>query len=130
MPAVMGIIADRWVPAQKLYGFCHFMAAVFMVTLLVGQVLAYDVGMAGQNLRLRRHVMEIEYAVYHGCVLSACCSHNKSAAYRSGEKWAEKMCIRDSLQPRHSDVRNRLRHGHRHLVPRLLAHVFRRRPFA
>lgn len=31
MPAVMGIIADRWVPAQKLYGFCHFMAAVFMV---------------------------------------------------------------------------------------------------
>ena len=27
MPAIMGIIADRWVPAQKLYGFCHFMAA-------------------------------------------------------------------------------------------------------
>ena len=26
MPAIMGIIADRWVPAQKLYGFCHFMA--------------------------------------------------------------------------------------------------------
>lgn len=31
MPAIMGIIADRWVPAQKLYSFCHFMAAVFMV---------------------------------------------------------------------------------------------------
>ena len=31
MPAVMGIIADRWVPAQKLLGFCHFMGAVFMV---------------------------------------------------------------------------------------------------
>ena len=31
MPAIMGIIADRCVPAQKLYGFCHFMAAVFMV---------------------------------------------------------------------------------------------------
>lgn len=30
MPAVMGIIADRWVPAQKLLGFCHFMGAVFM----------------------------------------------------------------------------------------------------
>lgn len=30
MPAVMGIIADRWIPAQKLYGFCHFMAALFM----------------------------------------------------------------------------------------------------
>ena len=29
MPAVMGIIADRWVPAQKLLGFCHFMGAVF-----------------------------------------------------------------------------------------------------
>ena len=31
MPAVMGIIADRWVPAQKLLGFCHFMGAVFMI---------------------------------------------------------------------------------------------------
>lgn len=31
MPAVMGIIADRWVPAQKLFGFCHFMAALFMI---------------------------------------------------------------------------------------------------
>jgi NHS family xanthosine MFS transporter len=30
MPAIMGIIADRWVPAQKLLGFCHFAAAVFM----------------------------------------------------------------------------------------------------
>ena len=30
MPAVMGIIADRWVPAQKLLGFCHLMGAVFM----------------------------------------------------------------------------------------------------
>lgn len=31
MPAVMGIIADRWVPAQKLLGFCHFMGAAFML---------------------------------------------------------------------------------------------------
>ena len=23
MPAVMGIIADRWIPAQKLLGICH-----------------------------------------------------------------------------------------------------------
>jgi len=30
MPAVMGIIADRWVQAQRLLSFCHFMAAVFM----------------------------------------------------------------------------------------------------
>ena len=30
MPAIMGIIADRWVQAQRLLSFCHFMAAVFM----------------------------------------------------------------------------------------------------
>jgi len=31
MPAVMGIIADRWVPAQKLLGICHLLAAAFML---------------------------------------------------------------------------------------------------
>lgn len=31
MPALMGIIADRWVPAQKLLGTCHLLAAVFML---------------------------------------------------------------------------------------------------
>ncbi|MCM1022007.1 MAG: MFS transporter [Muribaculum sp.] len=30
MPAVMGIIADRWVPAQRLLGICHLLAAAFM----------------------------------------------------------------------------------------------------
>ncbi len=27
MPAVIGIVADRWVPAQKLLGLCHLLAA-------------------------------------------------------------------------------------------------------
>jgi NHS family nucleoside permease-like MFS transporter/NHS family xanthosine MFS transporter len=31
MPALLGIIADRWVPAQKLLGLSHFIAAVFML---------------------------------------------------------------------------------------------------
>lgn len=31
MPAIMGIIADRWVPAQRLLGFCHFVAGLFMI---------------------------------------------------------------------------------------------------
>lgn len=31
MPGVMGIIADRWIPAQKLLGICHFLAATFLV---------------------------------------------------------------------------------------------------
>lgn len=31
MPALMGIIADRWVPAQKLLGACHLLAAAFML---------------------------------------------------------------------------------------------------
>ncbi len=30
MPAVMGIIADRWIPAQKLLGLCHLIAAVLI----------------------------------------------------------------------------------------------------
>lgn len=30
MPALMGIVADRWIPAQKLLGICHLLAAVFM----------------------------------------------------------------------------------------------------
>ena len=30
MPALMGIVADRWIPAQRLLGYCHFLAAIFM----------------------------------------------------------------------------------------------------
>ena len=30
MPAIVGIIADRWVPAQRLLGVCHLLAATFM----------------------------------------------------------------------------------------------------
>lgn len=30
MPALMGIIADRWVPAQRLLGLCHLAAGAFM----------------------------------------------------------------------------------------------------
>lgn len=31
MPALMGIVADRWIPAQKLLGYCHLVAGVFML---------------------------------------------------------------------------------------------------
>ncbi|KUG13881.1 nucleoside permease [Elizabethkingia sp. HvH-WGS333] len=31
MPAIMGIIADRWIPAQKLLGYCHAIAAGFLI---------------------------------------------------------------------------------------------------
>lgn len=30
MPAIMGIIADRWIPAQRLLGLCHLVAGIFM----------------------------------------------------------------------------------------------------
>lgn len=30
MPAIMGIIADRWIPAQRLLSCCHFVAAALM----------------------------------------------------------------------------------------------------
>ena len=32
MPAIMGIVADRWIPAQKLLGYCHFFAAIFLTS--------------------------------------------------------------------------------------------------
>ncbi len=32
MPALMGIVADRWIPAQKLLGISHLLAAMFMLT--------------------------------------------------------------------------------------------------
>lgn len=31
MPALMGVIADRWIPAQKTLGICHIVAGVAMV---------------------------------------------------------------------------------------------------
>lgn len=30
MPGIIGIIADRWIPAQKLLGICHLIAAALM----------------------------------------------------------------------------------------------------
>ena len=30
MPALMGIIADKWIPAQKLLGICHILCALFI----------------------------------------------------------------------------------------------------
>lgn len=30
MPALMGVVADRWIPAQRLLGLCHLLAACFM----------------------------------------------------------------------------------------------------
>lgn len=30
MPAIVGIIADKWIPAQRMLGVCHILAAVFM----------------------------------------------------------------------------------------------------
>ena len=30
IPAIMGIVADRWIPAQRLLGFCHLIAGLFM----------------------------------------------------------------------------------------------------
>lgn len=29
MPALMGIVADKWIPAQKLLGICHLLCALF-----------------------------------------------------------------------------------------------------
>lgn len=31
MPGLMGVVADKWIPAQKLLGICHLLGAVFLV---------------------------------------------------------------------------------------------------
>lgn len=31
MPALMGILADKWMPAQKVYSLCHLLAGIFMI---------------------------------------------------------------------------------------------------
>ena len=31
MPAIIGIIADRWIQAQKMLGICHLLAGIFMM---------------------------------------------------------------------------------------------------
>lgn len=39
MPALMGVVADRWVQAQRLLALCHFAAALFMgITGYIGMV--------------------------------------------------------------------------------------------
>ena len=44
MPALIGIIADRWVPAQRMLAFCHAVAAVFMgITGYIGMTKGADV---------------------------------------------------------------------------------------
>lgn len=44
MPAIMGVVADRWVPAQRLLAFCHAMASLFMaITGYIGLVKGGDV---------------------------------------------------------------------------------------
>lgn len=42
MPAIMGIVADRWIPAQKLLSLCHLLAGVFMISAGVYGYMAVD----------------------------------------------------------------------------------------
>jgi nucleoside transporter len=32
MPGLMGIVADKWIPAHKLLGLCHLIGAIFLIT--------------------------------------------------------------------------------------------------
>ena len=43
MPALMGIVADRWIPAQRLLGYCHLLAGLLMLaTAYAGQQGLHD----------------------------------------------------------------------------------------
>lgn len=46
MPALIGIVADRWIPAQKTLSLCHLLAGVFMIA--AGVVAANDLATTGQ----------------------------------------------------------------------------------
>ena len=46
MPALIGIVADRWIQAQKLLGICHLLAATFMVATGYYALTAADVAFA------------------------------------------------------------------------------------
>ncbi len=43
MPALMGIVADRWIPAQKLLSLCHALAGIFMLAAGAYGIMAGDV---------------------------------------------------------------------------------------
>ena len=45
MPAVMGIVADKWIPAQRLLGYCHLLAGLFM---FAAAYYGHTAGMAAQ----------------------------------------------------------------------------------
>lgn len=45
MPALMGVVADRWIPAQRLLSLCHALAGVLMISAgYVGLTEGFDVG--------------------------------------------------------------------------------------
>ena len=47
MPGLIGIVADRWIPAQKLLGLCHLLAGLFMAaTAFYGMQNGRDVQMS------------------------------------------------------------------------------------
>ena len=45
MPAVVGIVADRWIPAQRLLGLCHLVAGLAMIA---AAFYAKDAGQAAE----------------------------------------------------------------------------------
>ena len=47
MPAIMGVVADRWVAAQKLLALCHFVSALFLAAIgLMGYVKGSNISFA------------------------------------------------------------------------------------
>lgn len=45
MPALMGIVADRWIQAQRLLGFCHLLAGLFMFAAAYSEYAGYKEAM-------------------------------------------------------------------------------------
>lgn len=45
MPALVGIVADKWIPAQKMLSLCHALSAIFMLSV------GFYCASAGENLQ-------------------------------------------------------------------------------
>ena len=94
MPALMGIVADRWVPAQRLLGFCHLVAGLFMFA-----TAGYGLSVGGHaEFSIIFTLLYADAGTYQLCCLQCPdeCRHGH------GEGLSPDTCIRnDRIHPYH-----------------------------
>ena len=80
MPALVGIVADRWIPAQKLLGICHLLGAGFLAT-------AGFYGMNhGENIDF-----SILFSLYSLSVCNAFCKFCRNTKWKPHHKFKQQF---------------------------------------